>query len=461
MSKKSPNVIIFFTDQQRWDTVGVNGNPSGLTPNLDRIAKANTNIPLGFTCQPVCGPARGCLQTGQYASTNGCHTNVSGLAPESHNLGKLFKAGGYHTGYIGKWHLAGPGVSGAVPAESRQGYDYWLGANLLEMVSDHYKTVLCDNDGAEQHLPGYRVDAMTDAAIRYIAEPREQPFFLTVSYLEPHHQNHRDDHPAPDGYAELYKDAWMPPDLRSIPGYNPPHLVGGTAARDWPGYCGMIKRLDEALGRIEDCLRSTGELDNTVIVFMSDHGSHFKTRNTEYKRSCHDASIHTPLVFAGPGFKAGGNLDHIVSLVDIAPTVLDAAGLDVPEAMQGSSILPLLRKEDIDWPDAAFFQLSEFCIGRGIRTKRWKYCVVAKELAGRDLPTAETVYTEEYLYDLYSDPYELVNIIHSAAHDPVKERLREKLTARMVAIGEDEPTIKPALSEKVGQRRVAPEEYEQ
>lgn len=459
MAKQKPNVLIFFTDQQRWDTVGVNGNPSGLTPNLDRIAAANTNIPLGFTCQPVCGPARGCLQTGQYASTNKCYTNVSGLSPESHNLGKLFKQGGYTTGYIGKWHLAGPGHGGPVPAETRQGYDYWLGANLLELVSDHYNTVLYNNDGNECRLPGYRVDAMTDAAIRYIAEPKDEPFFLTISYLEPHHQNHRDDHPAPEGYASLYKDAWMPPDLRTLPGFNPPHLTGGTACRDWAGYCGMIKRLDEALGRLEDCLRSTGQLDDTIIVFMSDHGSHFKTRNAEYKRSCQDSSIHIPMVFAGPGFRAGGNLDQFVSLVDIAPTILDAAGLEVPEEMEGASILPLLRKESIDWPDSAYFQLSEASIGRGIRTKRWKYCVIAQELEGRDVPTADTLFTEEYLYDLYSDPYELVNIIESSAHDPVKEHLRAKLTERMVAIGEPPPKIAAVASHKIGQRRVAEWEY--
>lgn len=450
-----PNILIFFTDQQRWDTLGVNGNPSGLTPNLDRIARANTNIPLGFTCQPVCGPARACLQTGQYASTNGCHANTIPLSPESHNLGKLFNGAGYSTAYIGKWHLGDSGSAGPVASEYRQGYDYWRGANTIEAVSDHYRAVLYDNDGNECLLPGYRVDALTDVAIRYIATPRDTPFFLTVSYLEPHHQNHRDDHPAPEGYASLFQDVWMPPDLCALPGFNPPHLNGGTAYRDWPGYCGMIKRLDEALGRIEDCLRSTDQLDNTIIVFLSDHGSHFKTRNPEYKRSCHDASIHIPMVFAGPGFRAGGNLDELVSLVDVAPTLLDAAEIAVPPGVQGRSILPLLRRSHDSWPDYAYFEISEAAVGRGIRTKRWKYCVIARELAGRAIPDADTAYTEEFLYDLYSDPYELENIINSAAHEPVKQKLRAMLTEQMIAIGQPPPKIIPADTIKVGQRRLS------
>lgn len=456
MATTKPNILLFFTDQQRWDTLGVNGNPTGLTPNLDRLARANTHAPLAFTCQPVCGPARGCLQTGQYASTNGCLTNTHGLDPKATNLGERFKEAGYDTGYIGKWHLVGRGTQGGpVAPEYRRGYDHWLAADVLEMVSDAYETVLYDGEGREHRLPGYRVDAMTDAGIRFISEPREQPFFLTLSFLEPHHQNHRDDYPAPTGYADLYKDAWMPPDLRHLPGVHPPHMPGGTAGKDWPGYCGMVKRLDEALGRIEDALRSTGQLDNTIVVFFADHGCHFKTRNAEYKRSCQDASVRIPMVFAGPGFRGGGRLEQMTSLVDIPATILDAAGLGVPESMQGRSILPLTKGETADWPEEVFFQISESCIGRGLRTKRWKYAVVAPDLEGRDAPGPDTRYVEDHLYDLYSDPWELDNIVDSENHREVKEDLRQRLADFMERIGEPRPVIEPFPNEiKRGQRRL-------
>ena len=120
---RKPNVIVFFTDQQRWDTTGVHGNPLGLTPNFDRVARTGTDVHYAFTCQPVCGPARSCLQTGRYATNTGVFRNGIVLDPGMETLAKCFRAGGYATGYIGKWHLAS---ADPTPAEQRGGYDFWL-----------------------------------------------------------------------------------------------------------------------------------------------------------------------------------------------------------------------------------------------------------------------------------------------------------------------------------------------
>ncbi|MEZ4559755.1 MAG: sulfatase-like hydrolase/transferase [Caldilineaceae bacterium] len=169
----------------------------------------------------------------------------------------------------------------------------------------------------------------------------------------------------------------------------------------------MVKRLDEALGRLLDALRSLDLLDDTVVLFTTDHGNHFKTRNSEYKRSCHEASIRLPTAIQGPGFDGGGRLNQLVSLVDLPPTLLDAAGLPIPESMEGRSILPLAQREDVaDWPEEVFVQISEAQVGRAVRTKRWKYCVDAPDKHGSRDPGAD-VYVEQYLYDLESDPYEL------------------------------------------------------
>ena len=460
MRPKRPNILVFFTDQQRWDTLGVNGGTPGLTPNLDRVAAANTHAPLAFTPQPVCGPARACLQTGQYASRNGSITNGVPISPDAATLGTHFRSAGYRTGYIGKWHLAPGEVAGPVPEAYRRGYEHWLGANLLEFVSDAYHTVLYDNQDEARELPGYRVDAQTDAAIRFLNEADDRPFFLTLSYLEPHHQNHRDDYPAPEGYAEQYRDWPLPPDLRCLPGHHPPHMPGGSAAKDWPGYCGMIKRLDEAFGRLEDVLRSTGQLDNTVIAVISDHGCHFKTRNNEYKRSCHDASLRIPFILAGPGFRGGGRLDQLVNLLDLPPTLLETAGIDVPPEMQGRFLLPLLRDPDPEWPDDIFAQTSEVEIGRVIRTRRWKYGVTGIDLHPAKAPPPDAVYRETYLYDLHADPYETVNLVRSEAHAPVMDRLRERLRHRMEAAGEPIPEIRPVERHPSGQRSVAPAEID-
>jgi arylsulfatase A-like enzyme len=438
-----PNILVFFTDQQRWDTTGVHGNPLNLTPNFDRVARQGTHIHNAFTCQPVCAPARASLQTGLYATQTGVFRNGIPLGSGTPTLADLFNQAGYHTGYIGKWHLAS---ADPVPKNQQGGYQYWLGANLTEFVSQPYHTVLYDRDGQAVELPGYRVDATTDAAIRYLDWRQNDPFFLFISYLEPHHQNHLDDFVPPTGYRQPYQNRWLPPDLAAL---------GGSTHQHIAGYYGMVKRLDEAFGRILDTLHSLGLDENTVVLFTSDHGCHFKTRNTEYKRSCHESSVRIPTALAGPGFDGGGQINELVSLVDLPATLLDAAGIPVPPHFQGRSLLPLIRRETQDWPEEVFIQISESQVGRAIRTRRWKYSVVAPQKDGWDDP-GSCEYQEECLYDLEADPYELHNRIGLESHLEVAATLRQRLVRRMQAAGEPEPRILLAPRRPAGQFQVSP-----
>lgn len=421
----APNILVFFTDQQRWDSTGVHGNPLGLTPNFDYYSRTGTLLANTFTCQPVCGPARSCMQTGYYATQTGCYRNGIPLGTKLPSLAERFNAAGYDTGYIGKWHLGS--TRGAVPKAERSGYDYWLAANALEFVSDAYQTRLYDGDDQPVDLPGYRADALADAAIRYVSEARKNPFFLFLSFLEPHHQNHRDDYPAPRGYAEQYTGRWTPPDLAALGGTSPQHL---------PGYWGMVKRLDEAFGRVMDALVSQGKLDNTVILFTSDHGCHFKTRNGEYKRSCHDSSLRVPGLIHGPGFEGGRRFEGLVSLVDFPATLLDAAGISQTESLPGRSILPRLATPSLGNDEEVIIsQISEAQHGRTIRTRRWKYAISAP---WSDAPRPAE-YTESHLYDLVADPYELTNLIEHESFAAVAGQLRERLQRELRRI--DEPDV--------------------
>jgi len=438
-----PNVIVFFTDQQRWDSAGVHGNPLDLTPNFDRMAQRGTHVFHSFTCQPVCAPARASLQTGRYATNTGVFRNGIALPSDSKTLAHHFRDADYHTAYIGKWHLAD---QEPVPEHQRGGYEYWLGANLLEFVSDAYSTVLFDEENRRIKFPGYRVDALTDAAIRYVDAHQNEPFFLFISYLEPHFQNHLDDYVAPDGYREQYTSRWIPPDLAAL---------GGSTHQHLGGYWGIVKRLDEALGRLLDALKSLALIDNTIILFTSDHGCHFKTRNAEYKRSCHESSIRVPTALQGPGFEGGGQIRQLVSLVDLPPTLLDAAGLPIPEEMEGRSILPLVRGETAEWPEEVFIQISESQVGRAVRTQRWKYSIVAPNKDGNRDSTSDH-YVEEYLYCMETDPYELTNLIGLKSHQEVAAILRERLIQRMTEAGEATPTIDPAPARPSGQYYVSP-----
>ena len=249
-------------------------------------------------------------------------------------------------------------------------------------------------DNQEVKLPGYRVDALTDAAIRYVDDHQSDPFYLFISFLEPHHQNHLDDYPPPDGYREMYAGRWTPPDLEGLPthpsaeGEYPGAVpTGGSTQQHLAGYWGMIKRLDEAYGRLLDALKSLGLLEDTIVLFTSDHACHFRTRNKEYKRSCHESSIRTPTVLTGGPFTGGGTLGELVSLVDLPPSLLDGAGLEIPDQMSGRSMLPILggggRSLADPWPDDVFVQISESGIGRAVRTRRWKYAVHSDGSASR------------------------------------------------------------------------------
>lgn len=428
MGLQRPNVIVFFTDQQRWDTSALHGNPLGLTPNFDRFALRGTFLHDMFTCQPVCGPARSVMQSGLYPTVTGCYRNSIPLPLATRTLAHHFREAGYATGYIGKWHLAS---ADPVVEPERGGYDYWLASNILEFTSWPYDTVVYNNKNQQVKLPGYRADAIVDAAIRYIDQQQSNPFFLFISQLEPHQQNQQDYFPAPDGYEERYRGAWVPPDLAAL---------GGSAQQHLPGYYGQVKRVDESFGRLLDAIKSLELSENTVVLYTSDHGCHFKTRNSEYKRSCHESSIRVLAALQGPGLLGGRRIECPVSLIDIPPTLLDAAGLSVPAEMQGHSLLPLVHDGAAPWQEEMFIQISESQVGRAIRTARWKYGVVAPDKHGWNDASSDR-YCEMYLYDLEADPYELNNLAGSEMHRAVVAQLRERLIKRMVDAGEQAPVI--------------------
>jgi arylsulfatase A-like enzyme len=448
-SEKSlpPNILVFFVDQQRWDTLGLNGYPAVLTPNFDRLARQGTFFKQAVTPQPVCGPARSCLQTGQYATTTGVWKNGPGLKPDAPKLAEAFNHAGYRTAYFGKWHLSEGTGEGAVPKANRAGFQEWLGANCVELVSGPYSSVLWDTDDQEVKLPGYRVDGQTDAMLDYLTDRAQdrEPFLCFHSFLEPHHQNTDDSYPAPHGYEDLYRYAPLPPDLQTL---------GGSSAQHWPGYCGMIKRLDEALGRTMDHLESTGLADNTVVVYISDHGCHFKTRNAEYKRSPHESSVRVPMAIWGARWNGGGERNEAASLVDLMPTLLETAGIPIPEGVQGRSLCPLRNETPSDWPGDSLIQFGDSWLppGRALRTSRWKYAATAaEEDAGKG--TAD-LYHETHLYDLRSDPYELCNLAGFASHTEVRETLSARLLERMRGAGEPPAKIEPMPSRHSGQRTI-------
>lgn len=461
-----PNVIFLFSDQQRWDTVSCYGRPLAskfnLTPNLDRLAAEGTQFNNAFSCQPVCGPARAALQSGRWPTEVHCQTNNMPLPAHEARLAPTFSAGGYEVGYIGKWHLAsggpvdwsklGRGEQNSsddykvlpIPFERRGGFkDFWIASDVLEFTSHGYGGHMFDANGQKVEWPEdvYRADFQTDLVLEYLdSRLRNRPFFLMVSYIEPHHQNDRNTHEAPHGLAEQLAELDPPGDLLD---------TEGNWREELANYLGCCKSLDDNVGRIMKKLDDLGEAENTVIVYTSDHGSHFRTRNPEYKRSCHDASIHIPMIAWGPGFQGGSQVNAPVSLMDIPPTLVTAAGLEPPAAFRGRALQPLATNPDADWPDHVFLQISESHIGRALRTSRWTYEIAAPRneanvYKGQIEAPFATTYYEAFLYDNQADPHQKQNLAADPTHAETRARFNELLLNWIVEIGEPKPEIRPA-----------------
>lgn len=430
------NIIFYFSDQQRWDTVN-----EELTPNLMKLADEGVLFENSFTCQPVCGPARSCLQSGVYPTETGCYTNAIALPRDITPLAEYFNNAGYQTAYIGKWHLGSdkfPGVgvhceSTSIPRDRQGKYQYWRAADCLEFTSHGYDGYVFDENGNKIDFKGYRADRINDFALEYLEKKRDpsKPFFMFVSQLEPHQQNDRN---CFEGYKETiekYKDYPLPDDLT---------FLKGNYKEMYPDYISAINRLDYNVGRLVEKLKELGIYDDTIIIYTSDHGCHFKTRNLEYKRSCHESSTHTPLIIKGGGFEGGKRDDRLVSLIDMPPTMLSMAGIDIPDNYKGLD----LTDNSLERRKCVFMQISESQCGRAVRTDRFKYSVRDIKPSGY-LHMNSRVYFEDYLYDLKKDPNEKVNLIKNPKYAHVRQELKYLLIEQMQKAGEEIPVILPAL----------------
>jgi len=444
----SPNLLVFFTDQQRPDSIGCYGQALPTTPNLDKMAADGVRFEHAYSPNPLCGPCRAALQTGRYPTATGNHMNNIHLPEQAETIAKQLAKAGYATGYLGKWHLASTGATGpdqyrttAIPEPRRGGYqDYWLAADALEWTSHGYGGFLfnADNQAVTFDNKIYRADFMTDHlldAIDQLNDP-ERPFFMMASYIEPHQQNDRRDYEAPHGYAERFADAEIPGDLAPFEGDWPQHYAK---------YLGCVHSLDEALGRVLNKLDDLGIADNTLVAFITDHGCHFCTRNSEYKRSCHDASIHVPMVLKGPGFEGGQVRAEITSLLDIPATLLAAAGVEVPEDWHGR---PLQEQTPENGRKVHLTQLSESQLGRCIRTDRWTYSVTRSLSDWRDKgenpPASADFYVEDFLYDNHADPHQLTNLIEDPAYTETREELKALLLEEIHTFEGMTPVIQTA-----------------
>ncbi len=422
---RQPNILFLLTDDQRWDMLGAAGNSIIKTPNMDRLAHEGVRFTNNFVTTSICAVSRASFFTGLYARCHGIHGFQTPLSAEQHELSYpvRLRNAGYRTGFVGKY-----GVGGADDIDdAARRYDYFKGfpgqgRYLVE---------------GREHMTEY----LGNQCLEFLdGSPSDRPWNLSVSFKAPHVQDKVAPYFINDPiYDDLFEGVEIPPFAHMDGKYYdglPEFLKADTESRirwerrfgtpeKWQEsvkrYYALIYGVDVQIGRMLDKIEEMGQLDNTVIVFTGDNGFFLGERGWAGKWYMHEESIRTPMIVRDPRLPqtAGTARDEMTLNIDVAPTILSVAGLDVPQSLNGRDLMPLARGESPPWRQEWFyehlFENPRVPKSEGVRSGDWKYFV---------FPEADPVYEE--MYDLASDPWELTNLADSAEYGRALEAMRAK-----------------------------------
>ena len=447
-----PNIVCFIGEGLRADELSSTGNKLIHTPNMDRIGREGCTFTNGFVVNALCLPSRATMLTGMYSHTTGAVSNVQGKIPPRFPLvSDLLQQAGYETAFIGKSHIEG--------ALMEHNWDYYFG---FVGQADYYRPRI--TEGAHGHYgpaklyEGQYVDSLlTEKAVGFLQQKRDKPFCLFLWFYAPHAPFYRPkdmvndlngvpipkpatfdenlkDYPGKPravadadnkiGYSEVFSD-----DPRSLEELVKDHYVG-------------VEDNDRNVGAVFNELEKQGVMDKTAILLSSDHGFFLGEHHFYDKRLMYEPSIRVPLMLRYPGVvPAGAKSSEMVLNLDLAPTMLDIAGLPVPSAMQGKSFLPLAEGHHIPWRKDWLYEYYEYpgfenvrpC--RGVRTARYKYIHFFLD-------------PQEYeLYDLEKDPNETTNLYGKPGYEQLTAQLQARLEALRKETGDTfvyKPTGIPA-----------------
>ena len=441
-AQRRPNMVFVLVDDMRWDEVRAAGHPFVQTPNMDRLAREGARFLNAFATTPLCSPSRASFLTGQYAYTHGI---VDNTARPSHDLPifpRDLQRAGYATGFFGKWHMGNDD-------SPRQGFSHWVAMPGQGEALDPQLNV----DGARVKAAGYVTDILTDYVERFIERFAQGPFLVYLAHKAIHPNIvQRDDGSTievpgqPGGFvaAERHRGRYLGQTMPRRPtAFHPPtgkpaleRRIGAlpplgrdTATSDdvIRGRLEMLLAVDESLGRILDTLTRIGQVDNTVVVFTSDHGFFYGEHGLgEERRLAYEETIRIPMLVRYPPVVAAGSTPAEMTLsLDVAPTLLELAGLERGAHLQGRSLVPVFRGEARNWRQSFLIEYYSdtvfpriFKMGyQAVRTARHKY------IEYRELDNMNE------LYDLESDPYEERNLIAAPGAQGTLAQIRSELTA--------------------------------
>lgn len=420
-----PNVLWIFSDQHRAAAIGCYGDPNIETPHLDRLAAEGMRFTNAYATTPICAPFRACLYTGQYITTNHVISLHRPLVSPYPILPEIMQANGYYTSHMGKWHLSG----GAAPSHFaspyfRPGWDNWLG---WENSNDPMST---DFHRGGFPLPrrtmnGYQTDGLTDHTIEFLKHRQNinQPWFHVVSIEPPHPPNI-----APEPYMEMYRDK----ELKHHLNYAHDHVNKDKFETSLRGYYAQIKNLDDNVGRILQTLEETGQLDNTIIFYFSDHGDMMGSHGRLNKSRPEEESSNIPLIVRYPTQIPQDIVsDALISNVDFMPTLFGLLAIDVPEHVDGQDLSATLTGNQGHGSDMVLLQFENNFFAetpetkfRSVRAEHWLYTVFYADTHGQ-------------LFDLNKDPYQLENRFDDPTYALVQQHLHQQLEAKLNSINDD------------------------
>ena len=438
---KKPNLLFVFTDQQSFDMLGCYGNKQIKTPEIDDFAKEGVLFNHCVSNSPTCTPMRGILLTGQHALNSGAIINDLQIVPGNGNyFAEVLSAAGYHTGYIGKWHLYGGDRYRPIPAGPfRYGFNDLFLSNNCTVDFSRENSFFWNEKGEKEKYNDWEWYGQTKQAVDYIADHADEPFALFLSWHPPHNWDGFNGYGAPEDMLALY---------------NPDSIKVRAGTRDTPevrkmykGHMALCSSIDSSFGNLLDILEEKDIKDETIIVFTSDHGDFLTSYNQFWHKSEPQAvSCRVPLIIRYPEKLESRRSDLIFSTFDFMPTLLGLMGLECPKTCQGQNLTEAIyHKDDEAVSSTPLYQY--YNNWRGIYTRDYTYAFSLS-------PNDETDTISNCLYDRTADPLEQQNLFKSSDHQALKAALHEQTLVWMEKFG-DHGTERTSVLKQI----MSPEDY--
>ena len=438
---KPRNVVFILSDDHRYDAMSFMGHPFARTPHMDAMARTGVHLKNAFVTTSLCSPSRASILTGLYTFRHRVIDNQRLVPKGTLFFPQYLQKAGYSTGFIGKWHM------GAANDEPRPGFDYWVSFKGQGHYYPPGPRYTLNKNGKRVKQDGYMTPLLTRYALEFLEQQRDRnkPFFLYLSHKavhgpftpEPKYKGQLAKVPfTPPATSKLIKNnllnrpRWLLDQRNSWHGMDFPLYTGQTLESLYKSYCESLSSVDDSIGAVMDQLKKMGVHDQTLVIYMGDNGYMFGEHGLIDKRVAYETSSRVPMLMQCPDLIKGNTVvKEVVANIDIAPTIMEAMGLDKPAHMDGKSFLPLARGREIPWRDYFLYvyyweqNYPQTPTHFSLRGDQYKYI------------TYYGLWDTDELFDIKADPMEEKNLIHDPQFAEQKTAMQNRLYNMMEELG--------------------------